>query len=250
MPTTTLRALFIASDRVSPEISRIRESFKGLEQQLDKAQFKQLKASLREIEEQGRSLGSKLGTAFAAMGTAVAGASIGIAASVHSATLAFVDYGGAIDDAVNRSGVAAEDFQRLAFAAQMSGSSAETMERALTKLNQNMAAAASGSNKSLAELFDRLGISIRDVDGNVRNASDVMPELAKAFQQNENAALRTRMAMTLFGRSGVELIPMFADLDTHGQEAADGMDAWRKTAEQLGLVLSQDQVSPKRPLRD
>lgn len=247
---TTLRALFIATDKVSPAVNQMRENFVRLEDQLSKADFKELKSNLRQIENQCKDFGGKIGTGLKAAGKALAGAVAGISASVAASTIAFVEYGGAVDDAVNRSGVSAQAFQQLAYAAKMSGSSAETMERALTKLNQGMAAAASGNNKQLTELFDALNIELRDADGNVRNAADVMPELARAFQVNENAAVRTRMAMQLFGRAGTELIPMFADLDTHGEKAADGMDAWRKKAERLGLVLSDEQVAAAAELGD
>lgn len=251
MPSSaTLRALFIATDKVSPELKKISKNFKSLEETMSKADFKALKAQFRQIEKSAGELGGRLASfgKYAAAGlTAAAGS---IAAGVGASVNAFVEYGGAIDDAVNRSGVGAKAFQELAFAAKFSGSSAETMERALTKLNQGMANAAAGSNKNLEELFEALNIELRDAQGNVRNAADVMPELAKAFQTNENAAVRTRMAMTLFGRAGTELIPMFADLDTHGEKAADGMDAWRKKAERLGLVLSDDQVAAAAELGD
>ncbi len=251
MPSmATLRALFIATDKVSPELKKISKNFKSLEETMSKADFKALKAQFRQIEKSAGEMGGKLAAVgkYAAAGLAAAAGSI--AAGVGASVNAFVEYGGAIDDAVNRAGVGAKAFQELAFAAKFSGSSAEAMERALTKLNQGMANAAAGSNKNLEELFAALNIELRDAQGNVRNAADVMPELAKAFQTNENAAVRTRMAMTLFGRAGTELIPMFADLDTHGEKAADGMDAWRKKAERLGLVLSDDQVAAAAELGD
>lgn len=250
MALETLRALFIATDRMSPEVNRIRESFVRLEDTMDRAEFRELKKSFRELERDLRDLGGQFATMGKAVGVAMAGMATAVAGGVAASVTSFTEYGGAVDDAVNRTGVGAEAFQRLAFAAQMSGSSAETMERALIKLNQGMSAAASGSNKQVLELFDALNIELTDAEGNVRAAADVMPELAKAFQVNENAATRTRMAMALFGRAGTELVPMFADLDRHGEAAADGMDAWRIKAERFGLVLSEEQVGAAAELGD
>ena len=250
MALETLRALFIATDRMSPEVNRIRESFVRLEDTMDKAQFRELKKQFREVERNLRDLGGQFATLGTAVGTAMAGMATAVAGGVAASVNSFTEYGGVVDDAVNRTGVGAEAFQRLAFAAQMSGSSAETMERALIKLNQGMSAAASGSNKQVLELFDALNIELTDAEGNVRAAADVMPELARAFQVNENAATRTRMAMALFGRAGTELVPMFADLDRHGEAAADGMDAWRIKAERFGLVLSEEQVGAAAELGD
>lgn len=250
MALETLRALFIATDRMSPEVNRIRESFVRLEDTMDKAQFRELKKQFREIERDLRDLGGQFATMGKAVGAAMAGMATAVAGGVAASVNSFTEYGGAIDDAVNRTGVGAEAFQRLAFAAQMSGSSAETMERALIKLNQGMSAAAAGSNKQVLELFDALNIELTDAEGNVRAAADVMPELARAFQVNENAATRTRMAMALFGRAGTELVPMFADLDKHGEAAADGMDAWSIKAKRFGLVLSEQQVGAAAELGD
>lgn len=86
----------------------------------------------------------------------------------------------------------------------------EAGEKAMGKLNKTIYDAATGKNKDAAALFARLGISLRDANGHVRKASDVLPLLAQGFKNNEDASLRAAMAQALFGKAGQELIPWLA----------------------------------------
>jgi hypothetical protein len=83
----------------------------------------------------------------------------------------------------------------------------EQGEKGLGKLNRTLYDAATGKNKDAAALFQRLGINLRDANGQVRKGVDVMPQLMQAFEKNENASLRSAMAVALFGKSGESLIP-------------------------------------------
>ncbi|HBZ58591.1 MAG TPA: hypothetical protein DEO49_05535 [Sutterella sp.] len=110
------------------------------------------------------------------------------------------------------------------------------MDAALIKLNKTMADAAAGNNAKAASLFKTLGISLKDAQGKVRNAADVMPQLAEAMRLNENPALRTQMAMDLFGRSGKKLIPLL-------KQGSAGLRAMSQRAKDLGIVVSSEAVA-------
>ena len=156
--------------------------------------------------------------------------------SLKGAVDSFAQFGDSVDKASQRAGVAAEALQKLRFAAKGGGMSADEMDAAIGKLTSNMAKAASGQNKDLAEMFSRLGISLRDSNGNVRSSADVMRNLAEAMKNNESAAARSQIATVAFGdKLGAKLIPVLSS-------GAEGLDAMGKKAEDLGIVMSDADV--------
>lgn len=110
------------------------------------------------------------------------------------------------------------------------------MDKSLQKLNQVMQDASTGSNKKASELFKKLNIDITNADGSLRDATDVMGDLSKAFAINENGALRTAMAMTLLGKSGTELIPLLAG-------GTEEFQKYQKEMAEYGLTLSKEEIA-------
>jgi hypothetical protein len=163
----------------------------------------------------------------------------GIAASVQG----FVDRTGELADASARLGVSVEALQEFRYAAGLVGVEAGQMDAALQRLNKGLAEVAAGKNEDLAGLFKALGISVRDSNGQIRGAADLMPQLADAFARNENPALRTRMAMELFGKAGAALIPVLA-------QGSASLEATREEARRLGIVMGEDAVGSGDELGD
>ena len=172
---------------------------------------------------------TRLGIAAGALGV---GAGVGLAAMIRGTA----DTAGELDDLSKRLGISTQKLQAFRFAAVMSGQSGETFTAAMVRLNRGMSQAAAGGNRELAGLFQRLGISLRDSNGRVRTAADALPQLAQAFMRNENAALRTRMAMVAFGRSGEALLPMFTD-------GAEGLAKLTAMFRQYGYEFSDDEIA-------
>ncbi len=100
----------------------------------------------------------------------------------------------------------------LGYSARMAGADPSTIGADLGKLQNNMAEAATGRNAQLASLFNRLRIPLRDANGQMRTAADLLPQLGAAFERNTNGTVRSTMATALFGRSGRDLIVTLAEL--------------------------------------
>jgi TP901 family phage tail tape measure protein len=160
-----------------------------------------------------------VGRAFANLATQVGsvvgpmaalGAAAG-AAGLSSLAVRTAAAGDDLGDLSARTGVAIETLQSLSEVASRAGVDQAGLAGALQKLNRGLAEAANGGTGDLAPALRQLGISMRDANGEIRNAADLLPELADAFARNENQALRTRLATELFGRTGEQLIPMLAE---------------------------------------
>lgn len=137
-----------------------------------------------------------------------------------------------IGDLADQTGVAAEEIQRLGFAAQQSGSDAETLNAALGKFIGNLGAAAGGSEGVISALR-RLGVSTTNIAE--QDPGAVLTQVADGFAGIESVAEKARLAQDLFGLSGKKLVPFLSQGSAAIRELGD-------EAERLGLVLGRDTI--------
>ena len=104
-------------------------------------------------------------------------------------------------------GLAGRDLAVFRYGAKLVNVENEALEKGLMKLNLTMYNAATGKNKDVAALFQRMGIALRDSGGHVKNAGNSLEDIAEAFKNTGNPATRTAMAVALFGRAGADLLP-------------------------------------------
>ena len=145
---------------------------------------------------------------------------LGLAASagVGAMVKGFADSASAIDDMAKRTGLAAEEIQGLSFAASMSGTSIETVEAAIKKMQK------AGVNTGRGTFEDFL------------TAADYIAKI-------EDPAKRASEAMKIFGKAGTQLLPMF-------EGGAAGIEELRSEANRLGLVMSDEAVVAGEELGD
>jgi len=165
----------------------------------------------------------KISAAALAMGAAVVG---GTVALVKSA----IDSIDAMGKLAQSTGTTVETLSRLSYAASLSNASTEQLAVGLEKLSKNAFAAQNG-NEGLARIFSRLGVSIVDSTGHLRDSGVMMGDLAAKFSKIQDGAGKTALAMELFGKSGAGLIPM---LNQYGAEQAKV----NEEAHQFGLEVS------------
>lgn len=146
-------------------------------------------------------------------GAAIVGgttAAVGAVTSLATKTAGTADE---IDKASQRVGITAEEYQKLAYAADMSGVSTSTLEGAAKKLAKTMPEA---------------------------DLSSVIQDLAGITDESERAA----KAQELLGRSAAyELTPLL-------NAGADGITALKQECEDLGMVMSNDTVAAGAKLGD
>jgi hypothetical protein len=133
----------------------------------------------------------------------------------------------AMDDtakAAQKVGVSAQELTRLQYAADLSGVSAETLQKGLNKLNIAITGMGPGAKGAAAEL-GQLGV----VAGS--NATTAMAKLADQFAAMPDGAAKSALAIKLFGKAGAEMIPLLNGGGDAIKQAAD-------EAERYGLVLS------------
>lgn len=178
---------------------------------------------------------SKIGRSMMNAGTVMAGAGAAVGASILSVGKATADYAGDMFDMARGSGMGVEAFQKLAYAAKMSGIEAEKVSTSFVKFDR-MIAEAAGGNKTYMQTFKDLGIQIKDSAGNLRQPNEIFEDVADIFHNTEDGIGKTALAVELFGKSGADLIPMLND-------GKAGLKAFYAEAERMGLVLSDEAIA-------
>ena len=142
---------------------------------------------------------------------------------------AFEDVGKEVKLLQRYTGDSAEEMSKLRFAAEESGVSAETLAIALGKMSK-AAATTAGEKK-----FEAIGVSVKDMNGNMKSSSDIFTEVADKLGGMSNGVEKTNAVMQIFGRSGMELAPLL-------NQGAAGIAKFKEEAQKFGLVLSQDNL--------
>lgn len=216
--------------RITSTISRVGGAIKGLS---DRSGLSVLTNSF-----------AKVGSAAAGLGRAVAGigkAALGAAAALglsggaaYAAAQAYADATGAIGDLAERTGASRERIQELGYAAQLSGSSAETLGGAIQKMNLVIGQAKSGS-KELTQMFTGLKISFKNANGEAKSTDEIFDLVVNRISRIKDPALQAKAAVTIFGKSATELLPLL-------KGGTAGIKEMTEEARRLGVVINEDAV--------
>lgn len=133
-------------------------------------------------------------------------------------------------DVAAKIGIAAGRLQELEHAAVRTGSSAESLQSALTKMLRTVGEAGSG-NKSAIQAFDSLGISVQRLQG--MQPEQMFKEIAQAISKLPDSAAKVAASMDIFGRGGSDIV---GTLDL----GAKGLDSMAEEARKLGKVMSDE----------
>lgn len=139
-------------------------------------------------------------------------------------------------------GISAEAVQELGFAAGQSGSNTEQLAAGLERLAKNAKAATSGSKQARAA-FREAGVDVHDIVEGHEQLDGVLEQVANKFASMPDGAAKSALAMRLFGRAGVELIPLL-------NEGAAGVQDLRAEAQNLGIVLDNDAAASMEAMGD
>lgn len=172
-------------------------------------------------------------------GTVIKTAFVGMAGAI--AAIQFTDlakrgleYASSLGEVASQLGVTTKALQEYRYAASQAGVETGEMDQALSQLTRRLGDAAMGAKEPAAAL-ERLGISVRDSNGHVRDAGDTIPLIAEGLQRIESPAERAAILVDLFGKAGQKLAPLL-------EGGAAGVNNLRDAAHELGLVLSEEQI--------
>lgn len=141
-----------------------------------------------------------------------------------------------------KAGVTVESLSALGYAAKLSDVGMGQLSGSLQRLSRLMAEAAGGSEEA-QKAFSAIGVNVTNAAGQLRSADDVFTDISEALSKLPDGAQKTAAAIKLFGRSGAEIIPLL-------NSGRNGVEAYRKEAERLGLVMSTETAKAAEEFND
>lgn len=179
----------------------------------------------------------KVSAAYKQFGQDAVNAGKALAAGLAIATTAatalvvkFADVTSEISDNSKKVAMSAEEYQKWTYAAKQSGMEQETLLGLMKRQQTSFANARTGSKK-LADAYKKLNIDVSKLTSE-QGFEAVIKSLAEMTDETE----RNAIANVIFGKSYADLTPLL-------KEGADGIDALRQRAEELGIVISDEAVA-------
>ncbi|MEG1704795.1 MAG: hypothetical protein RR289_09710, partial [Niameybacter sp.] len=194
--------------------------------------------SISKTDKKAESLGTKfvngaktVGTWGLALGGAcAAGATALFGVATQSATVA-----DRIDKMSNKIGMSKQAFQEWDYVLGQNGMDVEKLQVGVKTLTAQMDAATQG-NESAISNFERLGLSVTDTNGALKNQEEMTKEAIMALADMENGTEKARLATEMFGKAGIEMMPML-------NGGAEGIAELTARSHELGLVMSDETVT-------
>lgn len=177
------------------QLKTVDKTLKGMDMQAVSDKFKSVGEGL-----------TKAGNAMKPLSAAGAAAAAGVSALAYKSGEAADD----LNTLSKQTGISTQDLQKYAASADLVDVSVEAMAKANQKLKKNMLAVQNGS-KSQTEAFEKIGVSVTDSNGNLRDSEEVFQDVITALGKMENETERDALAMKLMGNSASELNPLIAD---------------------------------------
>lgn len=223
-----LKAILSAVDKLSPVL----KSVQGV--------AKTTRKYLGDVGSSINGLTSKFGMPLGILSTIAAG--FGIAA-IKKAVVDFTDLGEEVQKGAYKAGMSNGEYQRMKYVMEQAGLPVETLQMSMGKLNKNIGSAASGKNKDLASLFKTLHIPLRNVNGQLRNGADMLPQLADAFVKNNDPVRQAAIGTALFGKAYQEMLPLL-------NEGSTGIEKSLARFAKLKGVISDDDLKGAKDFGD
>lgn len=197
-----------------------------------KSAFDSIRGNLRRLGDES----NRLQTLLAGLGVTLSAG--GFVAFVKGA----IDSADQLNKLSQKIGISVEALSTLRFAAELSDVSLETLQKGIKTLSQTIVEANSGIGDGV-EVFDALGISVKNTDGTLKSAEQVLLEVADVFATLEDGTVKTTLAVKLFGKAGQDMIPLL-------NQGKAGIEQLRLEAERLGLKLDSETARSAETFND
>jgi polyhydroxyalkanoate synthesis regulator phasin len=180
--------------------------------------------------QKGQTLQGKLEGVFKGIKTAITVAGIGIAVKqIGDALETAASVGDTIDESSQKLGLSRKAYQEWGYVLKQNGGNIESFGVGMKTLQTAMAQGTAQTDAALA----KLGLSAAQLK--TLSPEDALTETIKAFQQMPAGAEKSALAVDLFGKQGMELLPIL----NQSSEATAGLI---QQANDLGIILNDETI--------
>ena len=241
-----MRDFFKRMGDIGP-IKAIKNAFSSLGKGLkETAQFKALANVFQKIKnsrfgEWVRHLGTAIKESIGAIGAWIKGL-IAFVGVITGVVFSVSKLGDSIDKGSQKMNMSAEQYQKWAYAMELSGSSIEELREGYNQMSGQISQAVNGTKES-QKAFQRLGVNLKDANGNLRSTGDIFEDVVVSLQNMDNATERTALAYKLFGESVSKLNPLLNNNANFLREVV-------RTQNALGSQMSDNLVAQSAKFQD
>lgn len=193
--------------------------------------------SIAKTDNKASKLAENLGNGIKTAAKWGAGIATGAAAAVSSITALAVKSAEAtdrIDKMSQKIGISKQSFQEWDYIMAQNGMDVDKLQVGVKTLVSQMNSAEVGG-KNATEAFGALGLTWQDGNGKLKSQEQMLNETMIALANMENGTRKAKLATELFGKAGIEMMPML-------NGGANAITELKDRAYDLGLVLSDDSV--------
>ncbi len=194
---------------------------------------KDMQKGLKGLGNQIKQHQKAIGIGMVAMGGAILAAG---ALSIKT----FAEMGDEVQKMALRTGFSTEALSELRHAAEISGTSLTSVEKAVKRMSGTILDAQDGL-ETYIRAFQHIGIEVAELDG--LDPEGQFLRIAEAIAEVEDPTKRAAIAQDIFGRAGTELLPLFA-------QGKEGLAELREEAHRLGIVFDQEAANKAAELTD
>ena len=205
-----------------------------------RARTRELQRDLYKARGQYRRFGNDLQNQFRQVGRVGAAAAAAITAAFVGAAREALRVADETAKAARNAGLAADEYQRLAYVFRISGSSSNVLTKGVQQLARNIEQARDGLATYVRE-FDKLGLAADDFDG--LSLAESFRLVLSRLRGLDDETQRTAISMALFGRAGREMGTLLETTDSQ-------MQALEGRIERLGGVMSGDVLRAAEEFND
>ena len=214
------------------------------------AQFKALSSLFRKIKNSdfGEAVSKWAGSIKTAIKESIGAigawikAIIAFAGVITGVVFSVSKLGDSIDKGSQKMNMSVEQYQKWAYAMELSGSSIEELREGYNQMSGQISQAVNGTKES-QKAFQRLGVNLKDTKGNLRSTGDIFEDVVVSLQNMDNATERTALAYKLFGESVSKLNPLLNNNANLLREVV-------RTQNALGSQMSDNLVAESAKFQD
>lgn len=139
-------------------------------------------------------------------------------------------------------GVNTEALQALRYAAELADIGQAELTTGLKFLSTKMYDASRGAKESQRS-FKELGVTYKDQNGNLLSADKMLGSIADKFKDMPDGTKKTALAVDIFGRAGIQMIPML-------NEGSAAISKLTEEAKLFGLVIDESSAKSYQEFND
>jgi len=226
----TIGLVLALKDECSPKLKEVADKIGVTEKELKRAN----QAIAKFQKEIGTGIKNACKVAMVGLG-ALAGATV---MTINQTR----EYADRVDDMSKQIGLSKKGFQEWDYIIKRFGGNIEGLKMGMKTLVTQTINANSGNKAAIAN-FQKLGISIKNNNGQLKNQEQLFEEVVAKLQKYPDGVAKAKLANDLFGRSGADLMPMF-------KENATAISELKTEMEKLGIVMSDEQIEAANTCSD